>query len=76
MMSASLRSSAAAARHSLKNGRPGLFTRISLALSTRRERQALLRLDDAMLRDIGLSREEALAESARPIWDAPANWRS
>ena len=40
-----------------------------------RQRQALARLDDSALRDIGVSREEALAEAARPVWDAPDNWR-
>jgi uncharacterized protein YjiS (DUF1127 family) len=41
-----------------------------------RERQQLLRLDASQLDDIGLSRDEAVAEAARPIWDAPATWRT
>jgi len=41
-----------------------------------RQRQDLLRLDASQLDDIGLSRDEAVAEAARPIWDAPANWRN
>ncbi|WGW02202.1 DUF1127 domain-containing protein [Tropicibacter oceani] len=40
-----------------------------------RQRRALARLDDAALRDVGLSREEARQEAARPFWDAPENWR-
>jgi uncharacterized protein YjiS (DUF1127 family) len=40
-----------------------------------RQRQALARLDEAALRDIGLTRAEAMAEASRPIWDAPDNWR-
>ena len=39
-----------------------------------RQRQALKRLDDAALRDIGLTRKDALAESRRFFWDAPQNW--
>ena len=34
-----------------------------------RERRALLRLDDHMLKDIGLSRADAMREAERPFWD-------
>ncbi len=40
-----------------------------------RQRRGLKVLSDAMLRDIGRSRHEALTEAARPIWDVPAYWR-
>jgi uncharacterized protein YjiS (DUF1127 family) len=40
-----------------------------------RSRRALLRLDDHLLQDIGLSRHEAEAEAARAPWDAPLHWR-
>ena len=33
-----------------------------------RQRQALLELDDHHLKDIGLSRTEALAEAKKPFW--------
>ena len=36
----------------------------------RRERLQLLELNDYMLNDIGLTREEAGREAARPFWDA------
>lgn len=36
-----------------------------------RQRQALARLDERMLKDIGISRGDAMAESARPFWDDP-----
>lgn len=36
----------------------------------RRERLQLLELNDYMLSDIGLTREEASREAARPFWDA------
>ncbi len=52
-----------------------LIRLISLAFSVRRSRRALKRLDDAALRDISLSRQEAETEARRPIWDVPRNWR-
>ena len=36
----------------------------------RRERLQLLELNDYMLSDIGITREEAGREAARPFWDA------
>ncbi len=33
-----------------------------------RQRRALLRLDDAMLKDIGISRVDALQEGSKPFW--------
>jgi uncharacterized protein YjiS (DUF1127 family) len=38
---------------------------------TRRERLQLLELNDHMLNDIGVTREEVQREAARPFWDAP-----
>lgn len=38
------------------------------------QRRALTRLDDAALKDVGLSRKDALQEAGRPIWDVPAHW--
>jgi len=43
--------------------------------ATRRQRRALLRLDDALLRDIGQDHLSARAEANRPIWDVPQHWR-
>ena len=43
--------------------------------SLSRQRAALATLDDAALRDLGLTRAEARAEAARPFWDAPDHWR-
>jgi uncharacterized protein YjiS (DUF1127 family) len=45
--------------------------RIALA----RSRRGLRRLDDHLLRDIGLTRQEAEAEATRAVWDAPSHWR-
>jgi len=35
-----------------------------------RERRQLMRLSDHMLRDIGISRAEALGEAEKPFWQA------
>ncbi|WP_170758588.1 DUF1127 domain-containing protein [Ruegeria lacuscaerulensis] len=45
------------------------------ALSLRRQRRNLARLDDRALEDIGITREQAEAEASRPIWDAPQFWQ-
>jgi uncharacterized protein YjiS (DUF1127 family) len=59
-------------------GRAGVAGRVQrficvleLALDVRRERQALLSLDDATLKDMGLSRADAWAEARRPLWEIP-----
>ena len=54
--------------------RYGLVARALSALALRRQRRHLAELDDAMLDDIGLTRETALQEARRPIWDAPGHW--
>ncbi|MBA4352170.1 MAG: hypothetical protein C0427_13115 [Rhodobacter sp.] len=40
-----------------------------------RQRRGLATLDDHLLRDIGLTPEQARHEATRPIWDVPAHWR-
>ena len=39
-----------------------------LSLERRRQRKAMLHLDDRLLRDIGLTRAEVRLECAKPIW--------
>ena len=45
------------------------------SLSTHRQRRALTRLDDHLLRDIGITRDQAEAEANTPLWDAPRHWK-
>ncbi len=52
-----------------------LTARLFSGLALRRHRVRLSQLDDALLRDIGLTREQALAEAKRPFWDAASHWR-
>ncbi|WP_281972718.1 DUF1127 domain-containing protein [Ruegeria faecimaris] len=51
------------------------LTSVLDALSLRRQRCQLTRLDDRALLDIGITREEAEAEAKRRIWDAPEFWQ-
>jgi uncharacterized protein YjiS (DUF1127 family) len=46
----------------------GLVRRIAKRIHDRRELNGLLKLDDHMLRDIGLQRGEIQSEAERPVW--------
>lgn len=48
-----------------------LRERLRCWASLHRQRRDLARLDDAALRDIGVSRRAAKREGARPFWDRP-----
>ena len=52
--------------------RPGSLSRF---FGLWRQRRSLAHLDDHLLRDIGVTPQEAAREAARPIWDAPQSWR-
>jgi uncharacterized protein YjiS (DUF1127 family) len=65
---------------SLERARPGVPARTLGALrravnvamrwyELRRQRRALLELSDQMLKDIGISRADAIREASRPFWD-------
>lgn len=54
--------------------RPGVLSRLRGMLAVRAQRRALARLDEHALRDIGLTRDTALSEASRPIWDVPPYW--
>ncbi len=51
------------------------LARLLAANTLYRQHQALLRLDDTLLRDIGITRPQAEAMAAHPIWDAPTHWK-
>lgn len=75
-MFASLHTATLALRRVQKGGIAArIANTLRLGLAARRQRAHLARLDDHSLRDIGLSRADALAEAARPVWDVPAAWR-
>jgi uncharacterized protein YjiS (DUF1127 family) len=44
------------------------------AINLLRSRRQLNTLTDAQLYDIGITRAQARAEAARPVWDAPESW--
>lgn len=48
--------------------------RARLAITARRQRAQLARLDAALLADIGVTAAQAACEAARPAWDVPSNW--
>ncbi len=53
-----------------------VFPSLRAAIALHRSRRALAALSDDALRDVGLDRAQARAEAARPLWDAPASWKS
>jgi uncharacterized protein YjiS (DUF1127 family) len=53
-----------------------LPARILAAADLARSRHSLLRLDEHLLSDIGVTRSEALAEAKRASWDAPSHWKA
>lgn len=54
----------------------GLWARLWQARLVHAQRRALAQLSAAQLRDIGLTKDEAIAESQRAVWDVPHHWRS
>ena len=54
-----------------------LLHRIFAHEADRRARARLATLEPHLLRDIGLTQDQALehAQAARPDWDAPGHWR-
>jgi uncharacterized protein YjiS (DUF1127 family) len=55
--------------------RLNVLAQIGAALALHRTRKQLAHLDALQLHDVGLTADQAIAESRRPIWDAPAHWR-
>ncbi len=50
--------------------RPSIWQRLAAWSRVASERRRLLELDEHILRDIGLTPEEAYREASRPFWDA------
>lgn len=40
-----------------------------------RQRRALAAMDARQLADIGITRDQARTEAARPFWDVPSHWQ-
>ena len=57
-------------RFSSKRTVIAIFPAIRVWQERTRQRRALASLDDHLLRDIGLSRAQAVSESAKPFWRA------
>lgn len=57
-----------------RRGRFSILRFVSQMIAVRRQRVALAQAPDHLLKDMGLTREDALAEADRPVWDVPANW--
>ena len=55
---------------SIHRSRPTL----SQMLAVWKQRRQLRAMDDRALADIGLSRQDALSEAQRPMWDVPGHW--
>lgn len=45
-----------------------VLSKLATAMSRHHDRQLLARLDDHLLRDIGVSPDEAKTECAKPFW--------
>lgn len=50
-----------------------LGIQISYSYRLARQRQQLAELSDEMLKDVGISRTEAVREASRHFWDEPSN---
>lgn len=74
-MFASLHTSTLAVAHVQSRGTlADLAKRLRLAMTARRQRAQLARLDDKLLADIGVTPRQAATEAARPAWDVPSTW--
>ncbi len=55
--------------------RPAALRVVLKAFSIWRERQHLGNLDAHLLKDIGVTRPDAITETKRAFWDAPNRWQ-
>lgn len=54
--------------------RPSIWARVTNMIAINSQRRALLKLDDHMLHDIGVSRAEAAKEGSQASWNVPSHW--
>lgn len=53
-----------------------LACRAELAMQVRKERRALMRMDERALQDVGFDKGQAYGEASRSFWDVPVDrWR-
>ncbi|WP_299553477.1 hypothetical protein [uncultured Tateyamaria sp.] len=64
------------ARHANMNRGARRIPTLGTLFAVWKSRRALARLDSQRLNDIGIKADRAARESAKPIWDVPANWRN
>lgn len=50
------------------------FQRLAALGTLYRQRRQLAQLAPHLLNDIGVTRDAAQTEAARPVWDAPQKW--
>lgn len=62
------RAAAGAGRSAAMPRKPGILGLVLRWLDRSTQRGRLQELDDRLLQDIGVSREDALAEAKRPFW--------
>lgn len=55
--------------------RASLWSRLWQQIELNKQRRGLSKLPPHILRDIGLSADEARKEANRPLWDVPSTWR-
>ncbi len=56
--------------------RVSLLTHVITAFGVARQRHQLRNLDDRQLRDVGITRAQAMKEASKAPWDAPQNWKN
>ncbi len=51
-----------------------LFAHIARGTAIRRSRRKLIELEDYLLDDVGITRQQARREAGRPLWDVESHW--
>ncbi|MES0863638.1 DUF1127 domain-containing protein [Ruegeria sp. SCPT10] len=64
-----------ALKQTRQNATRPMMSLIHHMFAVRRQRRRLVQLDNTYLEDIGITREEAMEEARRYLWDAPNYWK-